>query len=211
VHKLHKQSGFTVIELLVVIVVIGILVGIGILSYTQLQKQARDDKRNSDITLIQNLLEKYYDRNGEYPPGCPSATCTSWFFTQNTSSSQMLNSTATIADIQGVLPGLNNAANDPLNTTTTPLMDISTSTKKYYYFGGTVNNNGSGGSSLSYAATASFPCSVNVALNAGEVGSYVIGYFSEENNAWVLNGGKNGKKMTITAGTPAQGCVINAT
>ncbi|MNR37529.1 hypothetical protein D3C85_1555550 [compost metagenome] len=119
----------------------------------------------------------------------------------------MINATATMANLTTVLPGLNSEFGDPMDTSTTPMMDITTATKKYYYFGGSVNNS-SGSSSLTYSATSSFPCSINIGLSAGEVSSYVIGYYSEQSSAWVLTGGKSGKPMTVTAGTPAQGCVI---
>lgn len=205
--KNHKY-GFTVIELIVVISVIGILLAIGVFAYDRIYKQARDDARNADMAIIQNQLESFFDIHGEYPPGCPRASCTSWFMTENTSSSQMVNAAATIANLISVMPGLNEEFGDPLDTTTTPMMDALASAKKYYYFGGGVNNRTSA-SSLAYGATSSFPCSINSALSPDEVSSYVLGYYSEVNSTWVLAGGKKGKPMTITAGTPAQGCIIN--
>ena len=204
----HRNYGFTVIELIVVISVIGILSAIGAVAYNQVQKQARDDARNADMIIMQNQLETFFDKHGEYPPGCPRTSCTSWFSTENTSSLQMINASATIANLTSVLPRLHSEFGDPMDATTTPIMDTAASAKKYYYFGGGVNNRTSA-SSLTYASTASFPCSINTALSPGEVSSYVLGYYSEMNNTWVLTGGKKGKPMTITAGTPAQGCVIN--
>lgn len=204
----ERRYGFTVIELIVVISVIGILLAIGAFAYDRVYKQARDDARNADMAIMQNQLETFFDKNGEYPPGCPRTSCTSWFLTENTSSSQMINATATVANLTSIMPGLHKEFGDPMDTTATPVMDTTTSTKKYYYFGGNVNNRTSA-SSLAYASTASFPCSINIALSPNEVSSYVLGYYSEESSMWVLIGGKKGKPMTITAGTPAQGCVIN--
>lgn len=206
--RMPLQQGFTVIELLVVIMIIGILASISILAYTQVQRQARDDMRNNDIVMFQNELEKYFDKNGEYPAGCPRASCTSWFLTGNTSSAQMLNSTATLATITSILPGTSSYFSDPFDASSTPLMDTSTTARKYYYFGGNVNNTANS-SSLSYPATSSFPCTINISLNPDEVSSYVVGYYNETTAGWVLRGGRSGKPMTVTAGTPAQGCVIN--
>ena len=51
-----KQKGFTLVELLVVIVVIGILAGISTVSYNGAQQRARDTKRIHDVESIVNAL-----------------------------------------------------------------------------------------------------------------------------------------------------------
>ena len=62
-------SGFTIIEVLVVVAIIGVLTTVGFVSYGSIEAGARDSKRSSQITVISEALEKYYDQNGEYP-GC---------------------------------------------------------------------------------------------------------------------------------------------
>ena len=62
-----NASGFTIIEIIVVITVIGILSTIGILSFTAVQARSRDSQRSSSATIIAEALEKYYDANGSYP------------------------------------------------------------------------------------------------------------------------------------------------
>lgn len=64
---MKNKNGFTIIELLVVIVVIGILASITILAYTSVQQQARDKQRMTSSTVVSSGLEKYFDVNGEYP------------------------------------------------------------------------------------------------------------------------------------------------
>ena len=64
-----KQTrGFTIVELLIVIVVIAILAAISIVAYNGIQKRARDAQRLSDITQIDKALKSYYAVNGTYPP-----------------------------------------------------------------------------------------------------------------------------------------------
>jgi len=65
---LRFKSAFTLLEMLVVIGLIGILVGMGALSYSTAQKKARDSKRKLDIGAIKNAMEQYYSLcNGSYP------------------------------------------------------------------------------------------------------------------------------------------------
>ncbi len=67
-HKL-KHSGFTIVELLIVIVVIAILAAISVVAYNGIQQRARDSQRNSDVATIVKALELYYVQNGQYPAG----------------------------------------------------------------------------------------------------------------------------------------------
>ena len=64
-----KKRGFTLIELLVVISIIGILVAVGIVSYTRTVKLSRDAKRKTDIEQIRQALETDRSENLSYPTG----------------------------------------------------------------------------------------------------------------------------------------------
>jgi len=55
-------SGFTIIEVLVVVAIIGVLTTVGFVSYGSIEAGARDSKRSSQITVISEALEKYYDQ-----------------------------------------------------------------------------------------------------------------------------------------------------
>ena len=62
-----RQSGFTIVELLIVIVVIGILATLVIVTFTGIQQKARDTKRKTDLGALQSTLENYYGSNNTYP------------------------------------------------------------------------------------------------------------------------------------------------
>lgn len=62
-----KKRGFTVVELLVVIVVIGILVGIVYFSGQGFLKKGADTAAKGDISKVGLALQSYYNKNGEYP------------------------------------------------------------------------------------------------------------------------------------------------
>lgn len=61
------MKAFTLIEVMVVVVIIGILASISILGYNSVQKNARDSSRSAKATVISEALEKYYEKNNEYP------------------------------------------------------------------------------------------------------------------------------------------------
>jgi prepilin-type N-terminal cleavage/methylation domain-containing protein len=64
--RLNFVKGFTVVELLVVLVIIGILVGIVIVSYGTYQERTRDSERKSEVTQIAAALKNYANWNGNY-------------------------------------------------------------------------------------------------------------------------------------------------
>jgi type II secretion system protein G len=65
--RTSTSRGFTIVELLIVIVVIGILAAITIVAYNGIQQRGRDAQRKSDITQIAKAVELYYADNGNYP------------------------------------------------------------------------------------------------------------------------------------------------
>ena len=65
--KLTKNRGFTIVELLVVIVVIGILTAITIVSYTGVTSRAKTAANESNASAVIAAAEAVYADTGVYP------------------------------------------------------------------------------------------------------------------------------------------------
>lgn len=65
--KLRNQSGFTILELVAVIVVIGILLVLIIVTHSGVQRSERDTERQRDVKALHIELEAYYALNNRYP------------------------------------------------------------------------------------------------------------------------------------------------
>lgn len=71
----YKQKGFTLIELMVVIAIIGILASIVIVSLNSSKGKARDAERVQDIENIAGAIKLFYQDNG-YLPRNQTGWCT---------------------------------------------------------------------------------------------------------------------------------------
>lgn len=65
--------GFTLIELMVVIGIIGILATISFVGARPAGEQSRDAARQSDLRQVETALELYKNKHGRYPEGCNAA------------------------------------------------------------------------------------------------------------------------------------------
>jgi prepilin-type N-terminal cleavage/methylation domain-containing protein len=72
-----KKEGFTLIEMLIVVAIIGLLSSVVLVGLGDVRKEARDARRLADIRQMQNALELYYSDKQNYPadiydlPGTP--------------------------------------------------------------------------------------------------------------------------------------------
>ena len=65
--SLKDKKGFTIVELLIVIVVIGILATLVIVTFTGIQQKGRNSQRQTDINAINSHVEAFQAQNGAYP------------------------------------------------------------------------------------------------------------------------------------------------
>lgn len=75
----NKKTGFTIVELLIVIVVIAILAAITIVAYNGIQQRSRDSIRKSDLMTIKKLLKLYETDKGDLAnANCGNGTGSGW-------------------------------------------------------------------------------------------------------------------------------------
>lgn len=69
--KKYKSRGFTLVELLVVIAVIGVILGLAVPNFFAARERARDAQRKSDLSQIQKAFELYKGDQAveQYPAG----------------------------------------------------------------------------------------------------------------------------------------------
>ncbi|MDK2836344.1 MAG: type pilus assembly protein PilA, partial [Thermosediminibacterales bacterium] len=61
------EKGFTLIELIVVIAVLGILATLVVPRVVGVKADAEDKAGKANLKIVKNALERYYAENGEYP------------------------------------------------------------------------------------------------------------------------------------------------
>jgi general secretion pathway protein G len=64
---LRNEKGFTMIEMMVVLIIIAVLIGVGVKFYIGYVDKAKITKAKGDITTMQAALDSYYAEKNEYP------------------------------------------------------------------------------------------------------------------------------------------------
>ena len=73
IYARKNRTGFTIVELLIVIVVIGIIAGITIISYSAVTNNAKKQTAKTDAQTAAGVLTKYKSENGAYPANLSDA------------------------------------------------------------------------------------------------------------------------------------------
>ena len=122
-NEINKKTGFTLVELLVVISIIGILSSLAMVSLNNARVKARDALRKGDMAQIRTALNLYYDDNIRYP------VCGNWdegaadFGATVQEGSACYNTTLTNALSGGSRPYLGQMPKDPKNLNNDPAYD----------------------------------------------------------------------------------------
>ncbi|MEE8186769.1 MAG: prepilin-type N-terminal cleavage/methylation domain-containing protein [Nitrososphaerales archaeon] len=75
---LTKKEGFSLVELMIVLVIVGILAAIAVPIYTNQAKKARMGEADAALGTIRTQLRVYYGENGSYPATTEDVVGASW-------------------------------------------------------------------------------------------------------------------------------------
>lgn len=93
--RLSKQSGFNLIELLIVVTIIGILAAIAYPSYNEQVMKARRSDAHTGLLNLSALMEHYFTENNSYTGATPAGVGGSAFSQEGHYALSISNLTAT--------------------------------------------------------------------------------------------------------------------
>ena len=73
----RQRAGFTIVELLIVVVVIAILAAISVVAYSGIQDRARNAKMNADLTQLEKAIQAARVNTGKVLKDITGSGCTS--------------------------------------------------------------------------------------------------------------------------------------
>lgn len=79
--KVKKEKGFTLIELMVVIGIIGILATMAVPTYKHIVQRAKETVLKQNLFAIRDAIDQYYQDKGKYPESLQSLVSEGYFRT----------------------------------------------------------------------------------------------------------------------------------
>lgn len=128
-----SRRGFTIVELLIVVVVIAILAAVTIVAFNGVVSRSQDSRRQDDAQAITKALQLYYIDNGSYPTSSGSTTINNFWST--TADASWANLQSQLSKYISTLP------TDPANIT--GVSPLGASGRGYAYFANPTNYCGS--------------------------------------------------------------------
>jgi general secretion pathway protein G len=104
----NMKRGFTLVEILIVVIILGILAAIVIPQFTNASNDARESNLRSQLQTLRSQIELYKLQHLDAPP-----TSAATFWTQLTTKTDNLGNASAAADAVG--PYMQQAALNPLN------------------------------------------------------------------------------------------------
>lgn len=138
---LSPSKGFTIIELIVVITILGILMGIGTVTLNGSMSRARDNERKSDAEAIALHLENFYKYGSDNVVGANYPIAAGEYPDVGTYGLSNSNAQKVLRDIDTnslAAPGKDISSFKPANTTLIPNMNEN----DYYYQPFAINDTG---------------------------------------------------------------------
>jgi prepilin-type N-terminal cleavage/methylation domain-containing protein len=102
-HMRKNTSGFTIVELLIVIVIIGILATVTILAYNGVQQRARNQQTVAAVGSYTKALISYATENGTYPPFRSPLSCLGVGYTCDSLIDATANTAALLSDLSSYI------------------------------------------------------------------------------------------------------------
>jgi general secretion pathway protein G len=164
--KSKKTSGFTIVELLIVIVVIGILAAITIVAYNGIQARARNSQTTSAVQAYYKALVLYMTDKGSYP--IQNDACLGQNYPNNKCWQSYTTTASTTLDA-ALAPYLNNNPPNP----STKMMMIGTAYNQYrggimFQYNSAKTLDGKPAPyALSYYLEGNVPCTVGPVVSPG--------------------------------------------
>ncbi len=90
-----KRTGFTLVEILIVVIILGILAAIVVPQFTDASEQARMASLQSDLQTVRGQIELYKMQHVGRTPSADAATHTTAFWTQLTTKTDLDGSAGT--------------------------------------------------------------------------------------------------------------------
>lgn len=73
-----REGGFSLLELIVVMTIIGLLVAITLPAYRDATQRAREATLKEDLVRMRKAIDEYYTDKGEYPPALEDLVTSSY-------------------------------------------------------------------------------------------------------------------------------------
>ena len=201
-----NTSGFTIVELIIVCVIIVVLATISTMTYTGYQNQAKSQRARATAALVASAAEKYYLENGGYPDA------TILGVTSNNGTALNDTQRASIASTLNVEASALNVNDTQLVVCATTSCSITKSNPNYVYYVPRAQN-ATTTSNLDYSLESScairFPGVPSATDPNAANSSYFITYLDSQTNNWKTRRSNNGTVATTNTMTCPPNTVFN--